>query len=214
MEAWLVAVHRGPTGQRWQLPARGRVVIGRVSDAEVQLDDATVGRRHGAIRRTESGDVFEYWGASSGSSIDDRECPMGPGLALHDGAEIRIGGVYLRYFCGPDAGARTDDAVEQLAVIDSLTRVPFGDPPAAARITIRDIARLRERYGLIAIDQLHRQIAHRLATLAAGDAAITWTKTECFAIDPPEVAPRLVVEASMDTAYCNDDLIEFELVIE
>jgi len=213
MEAWIVAVHRGPTGQRWQLPARGKVVIGRVSDAEILLDDAFVGRRHAEIHRTVQGDVFRFNGSGGGSSVDDVPCGSME-IPLHDGSELRIGSVYLRYFCGRDADARSAAQVDELARIDSLTRLPLGDPPGAARIVLRDIEQLRGRHGFVVVDQLVRQIARRLATLASGDAGIMWTPDECFAVTPSVVASRLVVEACFEPIYCDGVLMAFELVIE
>lgn len=213
MEAWIVAVHRGPTGQRWQLPAAGSVVIGRVSEADILLDDGFVGRRHAQIRRTDQGDLFRFNGSGGGASIDERRCD-GTETLLHDGAELRIGSVYLRYFCGPGADARSAAHVDELAEIDSLTRLPLGDPANAARISLRDIEQLRRSHGFVIADQLVRQIARRLAMLAAGDAGIMWTRDECFAVTPAAVAPRLVVEASLDPVYCEDVPVAFELVIE
>ena len=213
MDAWVVAVHRGPTGQRWQLPARGRFVIGRVLDALIRLDDGSVGRRHAEIHRTAQGDVFRFNGSGGGSSVDDVPCVVADN-PLVDGAELRIGGVYLRYFCGPDADARSAAQIDELARIDSLTRLPLGDPPGAARIVLRDIEQLRGRHGFVVVDQLVRQIARRLATLASGDAGIMWTRDECFAVTPPSVAGRLVVESTLEPVYCDGELMELDLAIE
>jgi hypothetical protein len=41
-----------------------------------------------------------------------------------------------------------------------------------------------------------------------------WTPDECFAVTPPAVARRLVVEASLEPIYCDGVLMVFELAIE
>jgi len=214
MDAWLVAIHRGPTGKRWQLPPMGQIDIGRRDDCEVVLDDGFVGRRHARIVRQSTEDVISFFGTSSGASLDDRELELGHDLALRDGCELRIGAVYLRYFCGDDASTRSALTIEQLTMIDSLTRLRRGVPAGAARVSVGNIVPLRKRHGLIACDILHRRLARRLATLATGDAELGWSDDECFAIDPPEVARRLVVEAQLEPIYYNGEALSFELVIE
>jgi transcriptional regulator with PAS, ATPase and Fis domain len=72
----------------------GEIVIGRTQDADIQLDDASISRRHG---RLHVGDRVEYedLGSANGSRIADRRLAANERVELEAGDSLELGDVLV-----------------------------------------------------------------------------------------------------------------------
>lgn len=209
VEGWLVALTGSRAGAQWALPMfRGeRCDIGRIHDARVRLDDETVGRRHATIIAREHHHDFHFNGAGGGAALNDVDCEM-TYLPLTDGDELRLGRVRLRYVTSQEAA---DAAVAELVQVEPITRLSRSVPPGAARLRIADLDRIAAHAGWIVADQLCREVAARLVTLATGDATIAYVAPGVFAVTPADAAARLAVEASFEPIEVEGERIVVEL---
>ena len=93
------------TGEdRRVVPLRDDVVhLGRGLSADVRLDDATVSRKHAMIVRRDEGVVILDDRSMNGVWLDGERVTEAP---LHDGAEIMLGRVVLRFLVAvPESAA-------------------------------------------------------------------------------------------------------------
>jgi pSer/pThr/pTyr-binding forkhead associated (FHA) protein len=82
-------------GDRRVVPLRDDVVhVGRGLSADVRLDDATVSRKHAVIVRRDGGVVILDDRSMNGVWVDGERVTESP---LHDGAEIVLGRIALRF---------------------------------------------------------------------------------------------------------------------
>lgn len=66
------------------------VIVGRVADADVMIDDSTVSRRHAVLRTSEEGDLeLEDLGSSNGTKLNGN--PIEGALTLQDGDLVSFG---------------------------------------------------------------------------------------------------------------------------
>ena len=72
------------------------LVVGRGDDADVQLRDPSVSRRHATVRVAEAGPVVEDAGSRHGLVVDGRKVAPGGSASVAHGARIVISGHELR----------------------------------------------------------------------------------------------------------------------
>jgi two-component system response regulator AtoC len=92
--AWSLVVIAERALRAHALPAEGRVVIGRTRDADIQLDDPSISRRHGALHlgaRVE----YEDLGSANGTRLGDRKLAAHERIALGDGDSLDLGDVLV-----------------------------------------------------------------------------------------------------------------------
>jgi putative ABC transport system ATP-binding protein len=82
-----------PSGEVAELA--GQVSLGRDPANDVVLDDVRVSRQHAEIRQLDDGFVIIDLGSSNGTGVDGQRI-TGP-TRLHDGAQIQIGQLLLRF---------------------------------------------------------------------------------------------------------------------
>lgn len=100
-----------PTGQEWECPIRGEVMIGRAEDNDISLEDRAASRHHMAINT--DGKHFWYQDLNSGNGTQVNGNFVTEGW-LTGGEEIVVGNSRL-YFMIPDhlANAEKEDALAQ-----------------------------------------------------------------------------------------------------
>jgi DNA-binding NtrC family response regulator len=89
----LVAMWSGGSLTR-VLPAGGRLLIGRGSEADVQVEDASVSRRH-AYLVIDDALAVEDLGGTNGTRVDGRKIERGATAPVRPGALIELGKVLL-----------------------------------------------------------------------------------------------------------------------
>jgi hypothetical protein len=70
------------------------LLIGRAPEADIRLADTGVSRRHGQLRRTPRGWVYEDLGSTNGSTINGRRVGT---TEMHDGDRLEVGSSVLVY---------------------------------------------------------------------------------------------------------------------
>ncbi|MEY2425839.1 MAG: hypothetical protein QOI61_1411 [Actinomycetota bacterium] len=109
-----IEITRNAAPQRYALESE-RTTFGKAR-ADVVLNDRTVSRLHAAVERVTGGWIIQDLGSKNGTFVNGARV-VGP-RALHNGDEIRLGGVHLRFH------ARIiDDSFSQTAPIDGPPRL-------------------------------------------------------------------------------------------
>jgi DNA-binding NtrC family response regulator len=102
-----------------------RAVIGRSSECEVQVVDATVSRRHALVRQDGAGYVVEDLGAGAGTRVDGAAV-TGP-VALAPGAAVQVGQVTFVF----------EPPIDAAGDVDGERTVAFIDDPAPLSFTLQ-----------------------------------------------------------------------------
>jgi diguanylate cyclase (GGDEF)-like protein len=118
-EAVLVVLYGPSLGRRYAI-GLGENVLGRSTDANVNLDADSVSRRHARITLTEGHAEFEDLGSTNGSFVNDRKVER---CALKDGDIIRVGAAILKFLTGDNIEAAYHEEIYRLTILDSLTGV-------------------------------------------------------------------------------------------
>jgi pSer/pThr/pTyr-binding forkhead associated (FHA) protein len=71
--------------------------IGRASDSDILVNEATVSHRHALLAPQPEGVVLIDLGSTNGSFVNDVQAPPDEVVWLADGDVIRLGRVVLRY---------------------------------------------------------------------------------------------------------------------
>jgi hypothetical protein len=188
--AWLVCENGPQAGRVWDLGWLGatNIRIGRNHICDVVLASASVARIHtwlqwrdGAffVRDTQSTNGTKL----AGHLIDADE-------RLHDGVELVLGTVGLRFFTGDGAGARATACALRVATHEPLSGLPRAARAEAAWLRIANMWELERHYGHIAGDQVIRELARRLVA-AAGEVELSSPQRNEFRVFPADRAPAL-----------------------
>lgn len=114
-----------------ELPPKGRLVIGRGSDCDVVLDDASISRRHAAI---DIADVVrvEDLGSANGTQVAGKRLPANTPVVLAPGMVLQLGTVLVAL---EDTSIFDDEVPSELVVADpvmkevhELVRIAAGSP--------------------------------------------------------------------------------------
>ncbi len=89
-------------------PADKHVLLGRSQDNVVPIFSGTVARRHAALTWSDGHHEIRDLGSTNGVIVGTQRIDR---VALHDGDEVILGEVILRYFVGPGARARAEQAI-------------------------------------------------------------------------------------------------------
>jgi pSer/pThr/pTyr-binding forkhead associated (FHA) protein len=77
---------------------KSRVTIGRTSNNDIVLDDASVSRFHAWIEQTSQDWVIVDAGSRNGSTVGGRKLPARAPVTLTNGLAVRIGALQLTYY--------------------------------------------------------------------------------------------------------------------
>jgi len=117
--AWSLVVIAERALRAHALPATGVVTIGRTQDADLQLDDPSISRRHG---RLHVGAQIEYedLGSANGSRIGDRKLAPNERVALAAGDCLELGDVMV--VLQPRAAAQETPAPPRFVIDDAAMK--------------------------------------------------------------------------------------------
>jgi diguanylate cyclase (GGDEF)-like protein len=122
-QAVLVLVYAGAldsaeAGRRFFLDGE-ELIIGRSSDADIQVDRDSVSRRHARISRAADGWVVCDLQSTNGSYVNDMPIRE---HKLVGGDRVKIGNAVFRFLAGPSVEAQVQDEQYGVAVRDGLTQ--------------------------------------------------------------------------------------------
>jgi two-component system cell cycle response regulator len=118
-----ILVHIYPTG-----PDLGRryvvglepLVIGRGDGCEVQINDASVSRRHAQVQQAPDGVTVADLGSTNGTFLNDA---LVANAVLNDGDYLRVGNCIYRFLAGGNVEAEYHEEIYRLTIIDALTDI-------------------------------------------------------------------------------------------
>jgi hypothetical protein len=96
----LTVVSPGPTqGTTWEIGERP-TVLGRAADADLQVTDPAVSRRHARFEQIGGSTIVTDLGSRAGTTVNHQQT-QGP-VELHDGDEIGAASLLLRFTTSPE----------------------------------------------------------------------------------------------------------------
>jgi diguanylate cyclase (GGDEF)-like protein len=117
--AYLLVLAGPQFGEVFPLPADRDLLVGRRDDADLQIRDDGVSRRHATIRVQGEGAVVADLGSANGTYVDGKRVPE---IAIADGARIQIGGhTTLKFIWADEIEALYQMRLAEGALQDPLT---------------------------------------------------------------------------------------------
>jgi signal transduction histidine kinase/ActR/RegA family two-component response regulator len=116
--ARLVVLAGGPVGRRYAIDKE--TIVGRSSQAVVQIDQPALSRRHVCIRRVPDGWEIEDLGSLNGTQVNEQRVTKGP---LQFGDQIELGAEVLLLFTQHDS---LKDQILQRQRLEALGRLSAG----------------------------------------------------------------------------------------
>lgn len=200
-DACLVVIYGQAIGHKYLLKP-GEILIGRSSQAQIQIDHESVSRRHARILLSESGVALSDLGSTNGTYVNDEAITE---RGLGNGDLIKVGRTILKYLSTDNIEAAYYEEIYRLTTIDGLTRCFNGRyarealvrevsrasrykrPLSLIMFDVDDFARINEEFGHLAGDAVLAQLGKRLARRIRREDIFARTGGGEFAILAPEV---------------------------
>lgn len=200
-DACLVVIYGQSIGHKYTLKP-GEVVIGRSSQAQIQIDHESVSRRHARISLSEQGVVCADLGSTNGTYVNDEPITE---LSLQNGDLLKVGRTILKYLSTDNIEAAYYEEIYRLTTVDGLTRCynaryarealvrevsraqRYGRPLSVLMFDVDDFARINEEFGHLAGDAVLAQIGKRIGRRLRREDIFARTGGGEFAVLLPEV---------------------------
>ena len=200
-DACLVVIYGQQVGAKHALKA-GEMVIGRSSQAQLQIDHESVSRRHARIVLTESGVLLADLGSTNGTYVNDE--PIQERTLAH-GDLLKVGRTILKYLSTDNIEGAYFEEIHRLTTIDGLTRcfnaryarealirevgraARYSRPLSVLMFDVDDFGRINEEYGHLAGDAILAQLGKRLGRRVRREDILARTGGGEFALITPEV---------------------------
>ena len=112
-------LYSGPdAGQRFDLDG-GKLVIGRMPEAQVRIDGSGISRQHAELDVSGSRVVVKDLGSANGTLVNEQR--IGTPVTLQDGDLVRVGNVVLRFHSRNNLDLLLHDRIYEQATIDAGT---------------------------------------------------------------------------------------------
>jgi len=152
------------------------LIIGRSSDADIQIDRESVSRRHARLSHGDAGWQIADLQSTNGTYVNDE--PAHERL-LVDGDCLKIGNAIFRYFAGPRIVSSVHEELYRVAVICGLTQAHnrryfvdllerevaraqhYGRALSLVALDIDCVKQINESHGHLTGDQVIKEIARR-----------------------------------------------------
>lgn len=162
-------------GCRYDLSS-DELILGRSSDADIQIDRDSVSRRHARIARTEEGWAVSDLQSTNGTYINDQPVRE---QVLRDGDYLKIGNTIFRFVCGPNILAAVHEENYRIATMCALTQTcsrryfvdlleremararHYGRPLSIVGLDIDNLKQVNESFGHLTGDQVIQELARR-----------------------------------------------------
>ncbi len=170
------ALEAAETGRKFLLDG-DEIIIGRSSDASIQIDRDSVSRRHARLAKTETGWTVQDLQSTNGSYVNDvpiREHKLVAGDLL------KVGSAIFRYLAGPNIDTQLVDEMYQIAVRDGLTHSlsrrafveaadrevsrshKLGRPLCLLAIDLDHVKQINDNFGHLSGDFVIKELARRI----------------------------------------------------
>ncbi len=152
------------------------LIIGRSSDADIQIDRESVSRRHARLSHHEGGWQVADLQSTNGTYVNDQASRE---RQLADGDYLKIGNAIFRYFSGPSIVSSVHEELYRLAVICELTQAynrryfidlleravahaqHYGRSLSLVALDIDQLKQVNENHGHLIGDQVIKELARR-----------------------------------------------------
>ena len=199
-DACLVVIYGQHLGAKHPLKA-GEMIVGRSSQAQLQIDHESVSRRHARIVFTESGVLLADLQSTNGTYVNDE--PITERTLAH-GDLLKVGRTILKYLSTDNIEAAYYEEIHRLSTIDGLTRcfnaryvrealvkevsraIRYTRPLSVLMFDVDDFARINEEFGHLAGDAILAQLGKRLGRRVRREDIFARTAGGEFALVTPE----------------------------
>ncbi|MBX5483882.1 MAG: GGDEF domain-containing protein [Myxococcaceae bacterium] len=203
----LVVIYGMELGRKYDLLDE-KVVIGRSSKADIQIDQESVSRNHAQItidRATNRVHIADL-GSTNGTWVNDEQI-LGE-YQLRNGDLIKIGRTIFKYIAGGNIEAAYHDEIYRLTTMDGLTQIfnrryfeealdreisrcrRYGRALSLILIDIDHFKLINDTYGHLAGDHVLKQLASTVKTKIRREDVFARYGGEEFALLLPEVEAR------------------------
>ncbi len=226
-DACLVVIYGQTLGAKHPLKL-GEMIVGRSSQAQLQIDHESVSRRHARIVLTENGVLLADLGSTNGTYVNDE--PIQERTLVH-GDLLKVGRTILKYLSTDNIEAAYYEEIHRLSTVDGLTRcynarslrehlirevsrsTRYGRPLSMLMFDIDDFARINEEFGHLAGDAILAQLGKRLSRRVRREDFLARTGAGEFALVTPEITKEGAVHLGErllrligETAFGFDDV--------
>jgi two-component system, cell cycle response regulator len=176
-------------------------LIGRSSQAQIQIDHESVSRRHARIMLAETGVMMSDLGSTNGTYVNDEAITE---RGLTNGDLLKVGRTILKYLSTDNIEAAYYEEIYRLTTIDGLTRcynarfarealvrevsraMRYKRPLTLMIFDVDDFARINEEFGHLAGDAVLAQLGKRLGRRVRREDVFARTGGGEFALIMPE----------------------------
>ncbi len=223
--ACLVVIYGEDLGRRIPL-GNQKLVVGRSSRTDVQIDQESVSRNHCEIRPVERGYEIEDLRSTNGTYVNDELVER---LELRDGDQLKIGRTILKFIVGGNIEAQYHEEIYRLMTVDGLTQVHnkrYFDETLDKELSrarrydrvfslilfdIDHFKQVNDEYGHLAGDAVLRHIGLLVRGHVRRDDVVARTGGEEFGIITPEIGAQGAIElAEKIRALIESRVFEFE----
>ncbi len=163
-------------GRRFPLEGE-EVIIGRSSDAHIQIDRDSVSRRHARLAKADGGWIVQDLQSTNGSYVNDVPIQEHK-LAVGD--QLKVGSAMFRYLAGGQIETQLLDELYQIAVRDGLTLAlsrrafveavdrevararKLSKPLSLLVLDIDHVKQINDNFGQLSGDFVIRDLARRI----------------------------------------------------
>jgi diguanylate cyclase (GGDEF)-like protein len=199
-DACLVVIYGQAIGHKYVLKP-GEILIGRSSQAQIQIDHESVSRRHARLLLSDTGVTLADLGSTNGTYVNDDPITE---RQLQNGDLLKVGRTILKYLSTDNIEAAYYEEIYRLTTIDGLTRCfnaryarealvrevsrasRYKRPLSVLMFDVDDFARINEEFGHLAGDAVLAQLGKRLARRIRREDIFARTGGGEFAIITPE----------------------------
>lgn len=209
-DSCLVVIYGQQIGRRFRIK-RGEVLIGRSSQAQIQIDHESVSRRHAQVAIGDQEAVVRDLGSTNGTYVNDEPVTE---RVLRDGDLIKVGRTILKYLSNDNIEGAYHEELYRLSTIDGLTRcfnkrymrdqlarecsraVRYERPLSLIMFDVDNFKELNDEYGHLAGDAVLTQMGKRILRRVRREDVLARVDGGEFAIVAPEITKEEAVELS------------------
>ncbi len=226
-DACLVVIYGQAIGQKFVLK-QGEILIGRSSQAAIQIDHESVSRRHAKVNFADAGITMSDLGSTNGTYVNDEPITE---RQLSNGDLIKVGRTILKYLSTDNIEVAYHEEIYRLTTIDGLTRcfnaryvreqlvrevsraTRYNRPLSLIMFDVDDFAKMNEEFGHLAGDAVLAQLGKRLGKRIRREDVFARTGGGEFAIVAQEIykagsiaLSNRMVRMIVETAFGFDDV--------
>ncbi len=226
-DACLVVIYGQAIGHKYILRP-GEILIGRSSQAQIQIDHESVSRRHARLMLADTGVALSDLGSTNGTYVNDEAIDE---RTLNNGDLVKVGRTILKYLSTDNIEAAYYEEIYRLTTVDGLTRcynaryakeslvkeasraARYKRPLTLMVFDVDDFARINEEFGHLAGDAVLAQLGKRLARRVRREDVLARTGGGEFCVVMPELdkaggvlLAQRILKLVSETAFGFDDV--------